>query len=96
MDTHYYICNAIALMAYTTSCQPEKQHTHNTHNQKIKKKSSRICLRKKKIHIFALFLREVKNHGNMLRILGAPSMCFHQRWDTYIKRRFLDALVLTS
>lgn len=92
MDTHYYICNAIALMAYTTSCQPEKQHTQSENQEK----SSINCLSKKKIHIFALFLREVKDHGNMLRILGAPSMCCHQRWDTYIKRRFLDALVLTS
>ena len=68
MDTHYYICNAIALMAYTTSCQPEKQHTQSE-NQEKKFKN---LLTKKKIHIFALFLREVQDHGNMLHSREHP------------------------
>ena len=50
MDTHYYICNAIAFMAYTTSCQPEKQHTQSENQEKkfnklfTKEKISYICI----------------------------------------------------
>ena len=50
MYTHYYICNAIALMAYTTSCQPEKQHTQSENQEKkfknllTKEKKSYICI----------------------------------------------------
>ena len=69
MDTHYYICNAIALMAYTTSCQPEKQHTQSENQEKkfknllTKEKNSYICI----------VPREVKDHGNMLHSREHPS-----------------------
>lgn len=48
MDTHYYICNAIAFMAYTTLCQPEKQHTQSENQEK---KFKNLLTKEKKLYI---------------------------------------------
>ena len=79
-------------MAYTTSCQPEKQYTQSENQEKkfknllTKEKNSYICI----VPPWS------EGSWKYAPLKGAPFMCCHQRWDTYIKRRFLDALVLTS